>query len=64
MKLILEVEKYRELYNPEFMLYKDDSKEVTCWDAAAMATGATGKTMLCFYTLLVCLPVQCIFYFP
>ena len=41
IKLIIEVEKYSELYDPWNMLYKDNTKKDKCWDAVAVTFGAT-----------------------
>ncbi|KAL7382809.1 hypothetical protein ABVT39_027951 [Epinephelus coioides] len=41
VKLIVEVEKYRELYDPQHPFYKDNSKKDQCWDAVATAIGST-----------------------
>ena len=49
IKLIIEVEKYRELYDPQHMLYKDNTKKDKCWDAVADNVGATSKYMLFYY---------------
>ncbi len=50
-KLIYEVEKYKELDDPQNRFYKDNSKKDTMWDAVATAVGATtGTHMSCLTT--------------
>ena len=49
IKLILEVEKFRELYDPQHQFYKDNLKKDTCWDAVGAAVGSTSKFAKCIY---------------
>ena len=48
VKLILEVEKYSELYQPQHPFYKDNTKKDKCWEAVATAIESTSKYTLLF----------------
>lgn len=48
IRLITEVEKYRELYDPQHMFYKDNMKKDNCWEAVATAIGSTSKYSIFF----------------
>ena len=41
IKLILKVEKHRELYDPQKLFYKDNVEKDQCWDAVGAAVGIT-----------------------
>ncbi|KAF7219173.1 uncharacterized protein [Nothobranchius furzeri] len=40
-KLIMEVEKHKELYDPQHPFYKDNSRKDNCWEAVATAVEST-----------------------
>ena len=47
IKLILEVEKHRELYDPQHQFYEDNIEKDQCWDAVGAAVCMFPKYSLC-----------------
>ena len=59
IKLILKVEKHRELYDPQHQLYKDNVMKDQCWDAVGAAVGITRFLNIAYAMFMYHVSVTC-----